>query len=109
MPAVLLALCCVLLRGAAAAKSATWNCAQTDAVCDALGDFYADTGGAGWLYYGSENDGQSATQGWRAADAGLAPDYCTFFRITCVGGLVTELCAACCALRRALAQRRAGC
>jgi hypothetical protein len=65
-------------------------------VCDALGDLYADTGGpTTWRWFGDNIGQQIASVGWRGADAGPTPaiSYCTFFGITCTGGVITELCA----------------
>ena len=93
---LLLALCCSLAPAARAVRSGTWACAEPGPVCNALGDLYADTGGATtWSAFGSKTQLTTASVGWRGADAGPTPaiSYCTFFGITCTGGVITELCA----------------
>ena len=44
-------------------------CTKQDATCEALGDLYYATNGAGWLNKG----------GWESAAAGVATDYCSFY------------------------------
>jgi hypothetical protein len=48
-------------------------CYRQDAICEALGDLYYATNGAGWLN----------KRGWEAAAAGFATDYCTFSFANC--------------------------
>lgn len=50
-------------------------CTVQDTVCEALGDFFNDTGGPSWR----------ATTGWAAAAAGIATDYCSFVNVGCDG------------------------
>jgi hypothetical protein len=45
-------------------------CTKQDATCEALGDLYYATNGAGW--------GPFEAAGWRSAAAGVAADYCSF-------------------------------
>ena len=65
-------------------------------MCNALGDFYADTGGpTSWSFYGDNiGHAQTATVGWRAADEGtqVPISYCTFFGVVCVNNVITEMC-----------------
>ena len=51
--------------------SCTTGFANDGAICSALGDLYVATGGAQWTNYDPAN-------GWVAAAAGTATDYCTF-------------------------------
>ena len=44
-------------------------CTKQDATCEALGDLYYATNGAGWLI----------KDGWETAAAGIATDYCSFY------------------------------
>ena len=44
-------------------------CARQDATCEALGDLYYATNGSGW----------ANKQGWEAAAAGVATEYCSFY------------------------------
>ena len=61
-------------------------CTRQDATCEALGDLYYATNGAGWQY----------RQGWETAAAGIATDYCYFWHYRgppCDEGLaLTFLC-----------------
>ena len=71
-----LLLCCAPLLAAAqtftcCTDSCTTGFANDGAICSALGDLYVATGGAQWTNYDPAN-------GWVAAAAGTATDYCTF-------------------------------
>ena len=50
-------------------------------VCFALGDFYTATNGAGWI----------SNSGWASAAAGVATDYCSFYGVTCDGGVIVDV------------------
>ena len=53
------------------------------ATCVALGELYGATHGASWTF----------ADGWRAAAAGQATDYCSFYQAGCDhNGVLTELC-----------------
>ena len=80
--------------------SGQFLCAQKDAQCAALADFYCSTNG--WLWaQGAQGKGWSAAAGCYASTPALgcvapvppvATDYCTFYGVTCTtGNVITAL------------------
>jgi hypothetical protein len=78
----LAALAVAALAGGAHAQAFTCGAADAAAICAALGELYAATGGADWY----NNDG------WRDAAAGTATGLCSFYGVSCEDGAVTSLC-----------------
>lgn len=59
-------------------------CVRQDAVCAALGDFYASTTGPSWSWQGS------AGHSWAASASNTSTEYCQLFGVTCTDGAVVD-------------------
>ena len=96
--ALLLLLFAAALRPAGATAFA---CTRSGAICNALGDLYASTNGAGWELPNVAGVGVPP-QAWAASASGIATDYCTFEGVVCdSANNVVSLCV------RAAAQQHA--
>ena len=74
----------LLLLGVLGVSAQVFTCGggNNATVCSALGDLYYATNGASWL----------GNDGWRMAAAGTPTDYCTFSQVSCISGVLNQLC-----------------
>ncbi len=91
--AVVLAL---LMAASTQQAHAAFTCTVAGVTCDALGDLYSATNGAGW----KTNIGWSDAAGDGPSGYPVPTDFCTFSGVTCTSGFppraVTSLCAHAC-------------